>query len=70
MDSGFCQLLLLLVVAALLASYAKKKKLAKLEKVLNILGYVFMFLLMVILWIMYYRKEMAFSSAETVKSFV
>lgn len=60
----FLPVIVVLVVAALLASYAKKKKLAKLEKVLNILGNVFMFLLMVILWIMYYyRKEMAFSSA-------
>lgn len=59
----FLPVIVVLVAAALLASYAKKKKLAKLEKVLNILGYVFMFLLMVILWIMYYRKEMAFSSA-------
>ncbi len=59
----FLPVIVVLVVAALLASYAKKKKLAKLEKVLNILGYVFMFLLMVILWIMYYRKEMVFSSA-------
>lgn len=56
----FLPVIVVLVAAALLASYAKKKKL---EKVLNILGYVFMFLLMVILWIMYYRKEMAFSSA-------
>lgn len=59
----FLPVIIVLLVLALLASYAKKKKLVKLEKTLNSLGYVWMILLMVQFWIMYYKREVIFSSA-------